>query len=643
MTAIHASSLHLTLTSQAKKCSCYSGHKMQNFMLLPDKLMEVIFEYAQPPDVYNLHFSNKTIHERRYMHSLKGNADDGHFTSYVQKLLERNMKLSLGWNRANINRNNADMFESFSCLAKSLPPHSVALSGSIVLQAVLGEKWDESDIDIYCTQEAAPTVRSWLIGKFEQVLVDVLSEYNTTHNPVIHHVEGWANEPAGNKTFEARGETWRFDKAACSHESPISFWGRDLYEDDVVIDNNTPSIAIRTQNDYTDIPFEPRLLHQKDDSGRCKTKKEIVNIDLVVVDDGSSIAEVVNGSDLVICKCSCDGSKFFIPKPSDTFSRLSELSESLEVRKTRAYTNQIEQEAQRTFQSMISELRNGRKGLKLSDNFWLRFKEETSNRVFLEDITKHQLVVKELELILDQFNVFSDRLDDKLPDPILWVIKMMRAMLLENVLAGTKNVSPRSQRTGLFFQYNKKTSFLGMVRDLDMQPNVVLNNVANMLLSRHNTFMRSLDRVKKYRSRGIDIKPETYPPSKCCALRELKVDVVHRNPYELRRRHPSSVEEQWDLGPRFIVSEEEKWAAYHALVEEVKHKAWVSSIPSLPPMGIPVLSDVECSLKPSASVASLMKPIGSNDSKAGDLSEKMDKQSASKGNKICKKQKTTSG
>ena len=60
-------------------------------------------------------------------------------------------------------------------------------------------------------------------------------------------------------------------------------------------------------------------------------------------------------------------------------------------------------------------------------------------------------------------------------------------------------------------------------------------------------------------------------------------------------------------------------------------------------MGIPVLSDVECSLKPSASVASLMKPIGSNDSKAGDLSEKMDKQSASKGNKICKKQKTTSG
>ena len=53
---------------------------MQNFMLLPDKLMEVIFEYAQPPDVYNLHFSNKTIHERRYMHSLKGNADDGHFS-----------------------------------------------------------------------------------------------------------------------------------------------------------------------------------------------------------------------------------------------------------------------------------------------------------------------------------------------------------------------------------------------------------------------------------------------------------------------------------------------------------------------------------------------------------------------------------
>jgi hypothetical protein len=276
---------------------------------------------------------------------------------------------------------------------------------------------------------------------------------------------------------------------------------------------------------------------------------------------------------------------------------------------------------------MISELRKGRKGLELSNNFWLRFKEETRNRVFVEEITKHQLVVNELELIIDQFNVFSERLDGKLPDPILWVIKMMRAMLLENVLVETKNVCHGHH-------------FFGMVRDFNMQQNVVLNNHANVLLSRHNAFMRSLDRLKKYRNRGINIKPETYPPSGCCALRKLKVDVGifphtrnRSNRYDLGQRHPLSVEKQWDL------SEEERWAAYHALVEEAKHKAWVASIPCLPPMGIPVLSDDEYSLQPSASVASSMKPIGPHDGKEGDPLENMDKQSASKGTKTYKKQK----
>jgi len=49
-----------------------------------------------------------------------------------------------------------------------------------------------------------------------------------------------------------------------------------------------------TNNDYSRIPFQSRLLHRNDDSGRRKTKKD-VNIDLVVVGASSSIAEAVNG------------------------------------------------------------------------------------------------------------------------------------------------------------------------------------------------------------------------------------------------------------------------------------------------------------------------------------------------------------
>ena len=36
---------------------------------------------------------------------------------------------------------------------------------TLTVQAIVGSQWDESDLDIYCTSESAPFVRSWLLGK----------------------------------------------------------------------------------------------------------------------------------------------------------------------------------------------------------------------------------------------------------------------------------------------------------------------------------------------------------------------------------------------------------------------------------------------------------------------------------------------
>jgi hypothetical protein len=56
-----------------------------------------------------------------------------------------------------------------------------------------------------------------------------------------------------------------------------------------------------------------------------------------------------------------------------------------------------------------------------------------------------------------------------------------------------------------------------------------------------------------------------------------------------------------------LAREEERWVAYRALVKEArdahagsKHRAWVASIPSLPPMGINLLSENELEEKDAA-------------------------------------------
>jgi hypothetical protein len=43
------------------------------------------------------------------------------------------------------------------------------------------------------------------------------------------------------------------------------------------------------------------------------------------------------------------------------------------------------------------------------------------------------------------------------------------------------------------------------------------------LFWRHNSFVKRVDRIKKYRARGIDIDSTVHLPSSCPALRELVV------------------------------------------------------------------------------------------------------------------------
>ena len=97
-------------------------------------------------------------------------------------------------------------------------------------------------------------------------------------------------------------------RALGNHASPMYLQGRDLYDSDEVIDGDLhPSCAVHTEGDHTPIPFEPRLVDQCDENGRRKSKKETVNIDLIVVDSESNVTDAIEDFDIVICKCSWDG------------------------------------------------------------------------------------------------------------------------------------------------------------------------------------------------------------------------------------------------------------------------------------------------------------------------------------------------
>ena len=97
------------------------------------------------------------------------------------------------------------------------------ISGSVIVQAALGETWEGSDVDIYCTAVAAPAVRSWLIRDANKMIVNAGKTYDPLaveksddlyFRDSIHHVEGYGNVPEEGTTVRPgmREEHFNYEK-----------------------------------------------------------------------------------------------------------------------------------------------------------------------------------------------------------------------------------------------------------------------------------------------------------------------------------------------------------------------------------------------------------------------------------------------
>ena len=251
----------------------------------------------------------------------------------------------------------------------------------------------------------------------------------------------------------------------------------------------------------------------------------------------------------------------------------------------------------------------------------------------------------------------------------------MREVLIENALVDGKFACRRFFRTLVSTHTPACQNTKRVVADSHWRHDVqntkrgVHQGALAHSFCRHNVIVRSLDRLQKYRNRGIEVKPNDFPPRGLeQVLRKLNTEnlrpslwtlthclvtsryiwerdestdedsdedsmndsddvysyassygVVNKrerdeasriravrlaNDSEEARQKDRVAEERKAMA---LAREEERWVAYRALVKEArdahagsKHRAWVASIPSLPPMGINLLSENELEEKDAA-------------------------------------------
>jgi hypothetical protein len=300
------------------------------YSLLPDDAIIHIAHYCLPSDVHNLcltckRFYQKMITQKQHAvqssrdgsrevtgedekfgasidHGLSPNENQHRASLFAQKLvydaLLRSLNASVRGNRFNaLSDDNGDFVASFTRLSRSLPKNAVLLSGSIMVQTILGQIWENSDIDIYCTHNAAPAVRAWLFTQAGLVLTNVSPGRYNDMGVEFGHVEQYTHETV----FGLRGKT------VTAYPSPCKIKGITM----------TTESHVPIRHSGVEIPYH--------------------NIDLVVMARGFETSDAINNFDIKICQCTFDGVEFVINNPIESFKGRTEMTELPSNAKLKSY------------------------------------------------------------------------------------------------------------------------------------------------------------------------------------------------------------------------------------------------------------------------------------------------------------------
>ena len=136
--------------SAAKKLKTTNGTD-GGLLSLPEEALVLIASFSAPPDVYNLDLTSKHFHhpDKETNHVLATRLLRASLLSNLSRVLDKTgngITLEVMMKLAPINPVGG-------------PPHAL-IAGSSLVQACLGTVWSSADVDVYCSPQAAPEVRS---------------------------------------------------------------------------------------------------------------------------------------------------------------------------------------------------------------------------------------------------------------------------------------------------------------------------------------------------------------------------------------------------------------------------------------------------------------------------------------------------
>jgi hypothetical protein len=189
----------------------------------------------------------------------------------------------------------------------------VLLSGSLAVQSAIGVS--TGHVDIFCTWDAAPTVRRRLIEHCGMIYCGMDDDYTSEENlqasgvdagafSATHHVESYAAQPAvgfhgryGRNPLEYTSDEYYDQAAEWGAEALTPFYGK------------LSIIGMSGGSAGGTFPYDFALRNHN-------------IVQLIVGKQGKKDArELLESFDLEICKCSFDGRSFHFPDPAETFAR----------------------------------------------------------------------------------------------------------------------------------------------------------------------------------------------------------------------------------------------------------------------------------------------------------------------------------
>lgn len=300
---------------------------------LPDSVLLNIASLADPPSMFNLiqtcsdfHRPSSELSSRHLLSPPRTASQVGASISTtkidaVKNVAARLVKESLVRGLVSVfQRSNAHVsLEQAMELAKlqnseRKKGRSVLLSGSSLVQTVTGKRFDNFDLDIYCTKESLPRIRGLLVRKFGMVCQGAMPTYGDEEDILkttssIRHVETYLLPNESTNTLSITGVRRRYYRAKMAQLAAAEGDADNLHDAHVDMSylNKRNECLYKIQR-YSKYKFPRDFPITVSPTGNGPKA-----IDIVVCK--SSPEETIAQFDIEICKCTFDGTNFQIISP----------------------------------------------------------------------------------------------------------------------------------------------------------------------------------------------------------------------------------------------------------------------------------------------------------------------------------------